>query len=59
MAVYESVLLPNCMLDDFRWKAVTFVYIHPCIMHWWKLICQDPDDLRSLAILIFNDIILD
>jgi hypothetical protein len=32
MTEIESVVKPDCIADDFRRKAVTFVYIHTTIL---------------------------
>jgi hypothetical protein len=32
MTEIESVVKPDCIADDFRRKAVTFVYVHTTIL---------------------------
>ena len=40
MAEVESIIQPDCVADNFRWKPVTFVDIHPEITHIRELSCQ-------------------
>ena len=40
VAQIESIVEPDCIADDVRWKSVAFVGIHHQIIEHGDLICQ-------------------
>ena len=41
----ESVIHPDGVTDDVGWESMTFVGIHPEIIHFRELTCQHPINL--------------
>ena len=40
MAQIESVIEPNSITNNFRWKSVTLISVHCEIMDYLELTCQ-------------------
>jgi hypothetical protein len=55
MTEIESVVKPNCILDDFRWKSVALIHhccrFHARILRDWELTCQYQENLPMNNIL--------
>ncbi len=55
MAEVEPIIQPDCVADNFWWKPVTFVDIHPDIIHIRELSCQYRHwDTRDIPAAIFT-----
>jgi hypothetical protein len=52
MTEIESVVKPDCIADDFRRKAVTFVYIHTTILAASRLNLAIPTKVTGKDITI-------
>ena len=48
MTEIESVVKPDCIADDFRRKAVTFVYIHTTILAASRLNLAIPEEVPDV-----------
>ena len=40
VAQVEAIVQPDCIADDIGWESVTFISIHPEIIHFRELSCQ-------------------